>query len=74
MNRVYSMPRVELVGYIKTFLQLSNVETEYRETLSLALKTYAEINLDFVDCILIGYKNIYGAEIITFDKKMSKYL
>ena len=44
------------------------------DVLSLALDTYAERNLDFVDCILYGYNAVKGVEIATFDKKLIKLL
>lgn len=31
-------------------------------------------NLDFVDCLLIGYNKINGIEIFSFDKKLNKTL
>ena len=71
MNKVYSMPRAESVGYIKTFLRLSNVETEAQEVLSLALETYATGNMDFVDCVLYGFRAIYGHDVFTFDKQLN---
>lgn len=38
------------------------------EVMKLGLETYAEQNLDFVDCILYAYNRIKGYEIKTFDK------
>ena len=33
---------------------------------------YAATSLDFVDCILIAYHRVAGAEVINFDKKSNK--
>ena len=40
--------------------------------LNLALDTYAEHNLDFVDCVLYGYHVVKGIEIT--DKKLLKLM
>jgi hypothetical protein len=42
--------------------------------LLLALETYAERNLDFVDCVLYSYHAVKNVEIATFDKKLLKLL
>ena len=36
----------------------------------LGLKTFAEQNLDFVDCVLYAYNQVKGYKIETFDKKL----
>ena len=42
--------------------------------LLLALDTYAERNLDFVDCVLYSYHAVKNVEIATFDKKLLKLI
>ena len=74
MNKVYSMPRGEIAGYIETFLQLPNVATESEDALSVALKMYAESTMDFVDCVLYGFKAVYGHDVFTFDKQLNAML
>jgi len=74
MNKVYSMQRAEIADYIKTFLRLPNVETEAKEALSLALETYAEVNMDFVDCVLYGFRAVYGHEVFTFDNQLNSMI
>lgn len=48
---------------------LSEVQATEPEEMKLGLETYAEQNLDFVDCILYAYNRVKGYEIKTFDKK-----
>jgi len=50
------MPRDEIAHCIQKFLNLSNIETESEEALLLALETYAVVNIDFIDCVLYGFK------------------
>ena len=74
LNKVYSFPRVELVEGINVFLAGPNVEVESEQALSLALKTYAETNMDFVDCVLYGLNAIYDCAVFTFDKQLNSMI
>ena len=49
---------------------MSEVESNENEVIEVGLKTYAEQNLDFVDCILYAYYRVKNYEIKTFDKKL----
>ena len=71
LNKVYLIPRVELVDSIQKFLKLSNVETESKDVLSLALETFAKTNLDFVDCLLYSFYIICDYDVFTFDKQLN---
>jgi predicted nucleic acid-binding protein len=35
---------------------------------------YASTNLDFIDCLLVGYAKIKGHKVFTFDKALKKRL
>ena len=72
LKGVYSMGRDEIAETVKDFLKLTDCQEA--DVLSLALDTYAERNLDFVDCILYGYNAVKGIEIATFDRKLIKLL
>ncbi|MDD6070227.1 MAG: PIN domain-containing protein [Clostridiales bacterium] len=72
LKGVYSIER----GTIKTSMLvfLSEVQMIDIEVVKLGLETYAEQNLDFVDCILYAYNRVKGYEIKTFDKKLKRLL
>ena len=72
LKGVYSMDRDVIAETVKGFLELVNCQE--MAVLNLALDTYAERNLDFVDCVLYGYHAVKGIEIATFDKKLKKLL
>ena len=72
LKGVYAMRRDEIAEAVKGFLKL--VSCQEPEVLNLALDTYGERSLDFVDCVLYGYHAVNGAEIATFDKKLLKLL
>ncbi len=72
LKRVYSIDKVEIKESVLGFL--SETEVEERDVLVLGLKTYAEQNLDFVDCILYAYRCVKKYDILTFDKKLNQLL
>ena len=72
LKGVYSMERDKIADTVKEFLNL--VSCQEIDVLNLALDTYAEYNLDFVDCILYGYHTVKDIEIASFDKKLLKLI
>ena len=72
LKGVYSMGRDEIVDTIKDFLEM--VDCSEMDVLKIALDTYKDRNLDFVDCVLYGYHSFKGTEIATFDKKLLNLL
>jgi len=74
LEKVYAMPRSEIVDGIKVFLDLPNIETETEKVLQLALETYASVKMDFVDCLLYGFNALCGYDIFTFDKKLKSVI
>ncbi len=69
LKGVYSIGREEIKSSLLGFM--SEVDTNENEVIEVGLKTYAEQNLDFVDCILYAYHRVKGCEIKTFDKKLN---
>ena len=72
LKRVYAIDKMEIKESVLKFL--SEVKVEEREILVLGIETYAEQNLDFVDCILYAYKCVKKYDILTFDRKLNKLL
>ena len=72
LKGIYEMERQEVADKVMRFLRL--VDCRDYDILMLAIRTYAEQNLDFVDCVLYAYHKIRGAEIATFDKKLLKLM
>lgn len=72
LKRVYSVERDTIQSSLFHFL--SEVQSNEMEIIKLALISYCENNLDFVDCILYAYHKIKGYEIKTFDKKLKLLL
>lgn len=72
MRDVYAMKRKEIADSLREFLKIVNCEE--KETADLALKTFGNRRLDFIDCVLYAYHRIKGAEIATFDNDLMKML
>ena len=66
LKRIYGVDKQEITESILDFVE--------KDVLMLGVETYAEKNLDFIDCILYAYKCIKGYDVFTFDKKLKKLL
>lgn len=72
LKRVYGVDNKAISETILDFI--SDVNVVGKDILVLGIETYAEKNLDFVDCILYAYKCTKGYDVFTFDKKLKKLL
>ena len=72
LKGVYSMEHDKIADTVKGFLEL--VSCQENAVLNVALDTYAERKLDFVDCVLYGHHAVKGVDIATFDKKLLKLI
>ena len=71
LQKVYHVPKVELVNSVGSFLSQSNISMLAKKAdVLLALQYYQEKNIDFVDGYLCALKDAY--EVKTFDKKLLK--
>ena len=71
---VYKIPRGTIARMMIKRSAYPTVKSYDHEVLNFALTMLAKTNLDIVDCLLIGYNNLRGHEVHTFDKQMKKYL
>lgn len=69
---VYHLERQKTADTLLAFLQL--VQCREMAALRLALETFGEERLDFVDCVLYAYHQVHGVEIATYDKKLQKLM
>ena len=72
LKGVYAMERDRIAETLKGFLKLAGCQE--RDVLNLALDTFGDRNLDFIDCVLYGYHSVKGYEIATFDKKLLRLI
>ena len=72
LKGVYSVSRNEIRSFIYTLL--NDIYCDEASCIQYAMDIYAEISLDFVDCLLIAYHKINKENIFSFDKKLNKQL
>ena len=72
LKGVYSLKRSMVTDTIKKFMELVNCQEH--DIVILALETFSNKNLDFVDCVLYAYHKLQNIEIATFDKKLKKLI
>lgn len=72
LQKVYSIQREALRKMIYDILDV--VICDESDCVRYAMDIYAEISLDFVDCLLIAYHKINKENIFSFDKKLNKQL
>jgi len=74
LSKSYNISRQDVYVYVMKILKLKRARTESNDVILLALETFKDKSLDFVDCLLYAYNKISGCEIYTFDKKLNKLL
>ncbi len=72
LKSVYSMQKKEIRNIIHNISTVIHIENA--ECVLHALNIYADISLDFVDCLLIAYHQINHENIFSFDKKLNSHL
>ncbi len=74
LQGVYQIPRPVICQSIKSLASLEKLEITHSEIVIKAVELYAELNIDFIDCVLIAYHKCQNIGINTFDKKILKYI
>lgn len=72
LKGVYQATRTEINLYIK--IMLRSIHCTDSAAIEFAINLYAQVSLDFVDCLLIAYHSLYNESVFTFDKKVNKLL
>ena len=72
--KIDRIDRKAIENLVSTILRHENVRVPYRAVGETVLHHVGETTFDFVDCLMIGYALDEGHQILTFDKKLKKYL
>lgn len=72
LSGVYHADRITIADVLGSFIQ--EIDVQNKAVLQYAFRLYGTASLDFVDCILAGYHHVTGSDIMTFDKKLQKFL
>jgi predicted nucleic-acid-binding protein len=74
LTGVYKIDKKIVGELIINFSQIKNVNIFDLEVVTVATTIFISENIDFVDCLLIGYYKVDNCEVFTFDKKLQKLL
>lgn len=74
LDKVYTVSRTEISTSLTDLLKYPTVSTYNAEVVILGLKTYSDSSLDIVDSLLCGYRSVQGAEVVSFDKQLNRWL
>ncbi len=74
LEGVYKIPKDRAVFALSQIISTKSVKTENKTALLFALDFYANNSIDFVDSLLIAYNQQEQISVISFDKKLNKFL
>jgi len=74
LHKVYKTDKLDIVNSIFKLVKNKVIETENEKVVRLALATFANRSLDFVDCLLYAYNAVEGIKVFTFDKALNKLI
>ena len=74
LDKVYKSGRDSIQQLFHIILCDENSSIPYQNVVEKAIRVYGETKFDFVDCLMIGYANVEGYDVITFDKKLNNYI
>lgn len=74
LEKVYKVDRNDIFFSLNGLTNYENICMNEQDVVCSALKYYASLNLDFVDCLLLSYHSIKKFEVDTFDEKLRKNL
>ena len=72
LMKFYKIPKREVADVLAVLLQYKGIANTDRKTLVEALRTFAEQNLDIVDCILLARAKQGKGRLFSFDKALNK--
>jgi len=74
LDKSYGHTRELIAEEIKDFISIKENLVFDENVLRYGCNIFATTNLDFVDCILVGYANIKGNQVFSFDDPLNKKL
>lgn len=72
--KVYEVSRNDCANAIIQFLNTRNITCTNEKIVFMALNTFPENKLDFIDNVLYAYHMEFDAEIYSYDKKLLKLI
>ena len=70
LEKLYKIGKKEIADVISELLNLRHIKVADKSVLLTALNIYSNRNMDFVDCLIYAYSQIY--EVVSFDREVNK--
>ena len=74
LQSVYGVPNPEIATSLSSLLNYPNISTSDRAVAMYAIGRLARSELDIVDALLLAQAALHDHEILTFDRKLSKFI
>lgn len=74
LEKVYKVGRADIFSSISGLMNYDNIFIVENEVVYSALRYYAGLNIDFVDCLLLSYHVVKQYQVDTFDEKLKRRL
>lgn len=74
LGGVYAVDRNTIKEKLIELITLDTVVVDDAGVLTVALQTYADRKIDFVDALLYAHKKVHSDSIFTFDQKLIKLI
>ncbi|EEG78591.1 PIN domain-containing protein [Dethiobacter alkaliphilus] len=74
LQKVYKISNKEICRALRELFDYDNIQVYDKQVIFEALQTYSTIKIDFVDSLLLAYKNVRNHEVYSFDKQLIQLL
>ncbi len=72
LQKVYKVERNLLSETLDMLIKKNNIRVSDTKTLIKSLEIFAQLNLDYIDCLLLAYNITNKVNVQTFDEKLKK--
>lgn len=73
LQKVYSVSREEIKIQLIELISYPNIILDEPDVVTIALKVYADSNLDYADCVVFSHSQSKGGDIFSFDKSLLSF-
>jgi predicted nucleic-acid-binding protein len=74
LDKFYKHPRQLIAAEIKDFIAIKENLVVEENVVRYGCNAFASSNLDFIDCLLVGYAQVKGSQVFSFDDNLNKHL
>ncbi|MCL2810601.1 MAG: PIN domain-containing protein [Clostridia bacterium] len=74
LSGVYEVNRNEVQSLVSRLVKTRHIHTPNDALVLCAMDFYGKTSLDFVDCLMLGYRKVCAHDVLTFDKKLQACL